>query len=889
MKLRRCYIENFGKLHNFEYEFQEGINTIKELNGWGKTTFAAFIKSMFYGLEYTTKRSVNENERKKYTPWQGGIFGGNLDFEIEGKVYRIERFFGLKDKEDTFILYDQLTQLESRDYTDKIGEEVFKINKEAYERSTYLPQDKLSVTINDSLNAKLSNLIENGDDINNYESAISTLEKKAKYYQKIGDKGRIAEIREELIVVNRLLERCSKEENAIIDWEKIREKKEIEKSGLELRLKEIKDKIIKASEYEGKAAKKQYYDLLCSNVSKDDFLLNEKIQFFKGFIPIEGEIDYILENINQINENKRKLKEVNITVMDKEYYIELKNIFANGIPEEKSLDDCQKYINEYQNNELKIKNYKLNDNENNRYIELKQFFNQYIPSEEDINLNYMKLNEINKLNEEISAQQSKILVLEDIRCLVTKDENKNKISPLIYLLVLVGMLSILVGFFSLKSYLMVGALGFVIGILLFVIFAFSLAKIKKQSNSNTQVVKEHIDKDENIRNLLHNLENNKKEIETDLYDFVKKFSINSIDIDIIKNLTEIKSKLNEYEILTIRFKEYKSKVEEIKSEQSDLINKINDILGNYYKILNENNFELVLSKIRTKRDDYVKLSNKIDIYNQSSKILDEVEPKVIEFFKNYFDILAKPYEELFDEIKDSQKEVNRLQIALKEHRKEKSNFENNYDVSKLNDLELIEDSLQDLQMEEKTIESHLSNLTEEINGPKGINSNIVELSKTVDSRPDYESDKERLEEELNFCVKKYDILEKTIKFLKNAKEQFSTHYLKNMSIGFDKYINMINGESLGNSNIDVKLNIKIEEYGAKRDADYYSKGVQDLIGICTRLALVDALFEHEKPFIILDDPFANLDDGKLNNALALINEVAKKYQIIYLVCHTSRI
>ena len=55
MKLLKCYIENFGVLQNFKYDFYDGLNTIKENNGFGKTTFATFIKSMFYGLDISNK------------------------------------------------------------------------------------------------------------------------------------------------------------------------------------------------------------------------------------------------------------------------------------------------------------------------------------------------------------------------------------------------------------------------------------------------------------------------------------------------------------------------------------------------------------------------------------------------------------------------------------------------------------------------------------------------------------------------------------------------------------------------------------------------------------------------------------------------------------------
>lgn len=51
---------------------------------------------------------------------------------------------------------------------------------------------------------------------------------------------------------------------------------------------------------------------------------------------------------------------------------------------------------------------------------------------------------------------------------------------------------------------------------------------------------------------------------------------------------------------------------------------------------------------------------------------------------------------------------------------------------------------------------------------------------------------------------------------------------------------------------------------------------------------MDALFEHEKPPLILDDPFVNLDDHHMNYALELLKILAEQYQIVYLVCNTNR-
>ena len=62
----------------------------------------------------------------------------------------------------------------------------------------------------------------------------------------------------------------------------------------------------------------------------------------------------------------------------------------------------------------------------------------------------------------------------------------------------------------------------------------------------------------------------------------------------------------------------------------------------------------------------------------------------------------------------------------------------------------------------------------------------------------------------------------------------------------------------------------------------------DFIDICLRFALIDVMYEEEKPFIVLDDPFVNLDEAKIKKAVMLLKEISNSYQIIYFTCHESR-
>ena len=68
-----------------------------------------------------------------------------------------------------------------------------------------------------------------------------------------------------------------------------------------------------------------------------------------------------------------------------------------------------------------------------------------------------------------------------------------------------------------------------------------------------------------------------------------------------------------------------------------------------------------------------------------------------------------------------------------------------------------------------------------------------------------------------------------------------------------------------------------------------SSGYRALVGICRRMALIEAMYRRERPFLILDDPFALLDGEKLAGAMKLLRTAEEEgYQILYFTCHESR-
>ena len=211
--------------------------------------------------------------------------------------------------------------------------------------------------------------------------------------------------------------------------------------------------------------------------------------------------------------------------------------------------------------------------------------------------------------------------------------------------------------------------------------------------------------------------------------------------------------------------------------------------------------------------------------------------------------------------------------------------ENNIEDNELNEVN-EKDELKKEKIDEKISElnEEISKLTEE----KSYNQNQIELLESnLETVFDIENEIEELNQKIEEMQVNCNILEKTKKYLETAKNQFSSRYLGEMIESFNNNLKLISGQNM-NTNLDVKLNVKINEQGSNKDLKYFSTGYKDLIYICMRLSLIDSLFKEEKPFIILDDPFVNLDKTKTKKAIDLLKDIAKRYQIIYFICHESR-
>lgn len=175
MIIEACHIAQFGKWKDADFSFSPGKNSFLWDNGYGKTSFIYFFKLMFYGVSGDRKQDLEENERKHYMPFQGASFGGRIIFRIGEKRYRLERSFGLKKSEDSFRLFDEDSGKESKDYSENIGEELFSLDAESFQKVCMISHEDLHFSMNSRMHAKLGNVAEDQEDMKKFQQVQTIL------------------------------------------------------------------------------------------------------------------------------------------------------------------------------------------------------------------------------------------------------------------------------------------------------------------------------------------------------------------------------------------------------------------------------------------------------------------------------------------------------------------------------------------------------------------------------------------------------------------------------------------------------------------------------------------------------------------------------------------
>lgn len=420
MKLIRCHIENFGVLSDFDFVFDDGLTTICQGNGFGKSTFAAFIKAMFYGFPRTGARNIVENERKRYDPWQGGKYGGYLEFEIQDTSYRVTRYFGKTAAKDTFSLLDLTNRRPSEAYSEKLGEELFRLDADSFARSTYVPQLSASdVGATTSIRTKLSNLVEDTNDLSNYDTAEKKLrDYRTKFRAYRGNGGIINEVRDKHLTLENQKDQAEQQKPRLQDIVEEIEQLNREKTAKTEDVSVLREKIRRASHQKARQVTQRHLGELRTDISKNQQYLHEMDKNYPAGYPTPEEIKTQRENLSVIQQERQRLQALKFNNADREIVDREQQWFADNDKVVSDIDHCDQDCKELGEVSAKVTAQMLPE-ELERLKILSERFKSSLPTEEELQ-KYMDI--ADELSDAQHRQADLSIPVENQKCLARLKE-----------------------------------------------------------------------------------------------------------------------------------------------------------------------------------------------------------------------------------------------------------------------------------------------------------------------------------------------------------------------------------------------------------------------------------------------------------------------------------
>lgn len=343
------------------------------------------------------------------------------------------------------------------------------------------------------------------------------------------------------------------------------------------------------------------------------------------------------------------------------------------------------------------------------------------------------------------------------------------------------------------------------------------------------------------------------------------------------NLTEINREIeNMQKTIDDIFTKYQVDTYEQLENLSKQYGEINRDIEN---LENSLNYYLGEDTLETLQVQYEEIDNEP---REKQLILQKIEElgleKEISDFIACTDTILKGYQEEFENIEGLREIIRNNQINMENADEKKSDFK---DIPpKYVSIELPEKYMEELEKQTRLLEHERDKWWEEKISKE---SRLEEYLDNLDGDPI---------EQLNYAQQNFEYLKELLKHWNNIekvfkaqKEKLKQSPMQDIAEHFSKYLQMISdGQVISEFPNMEKLDMEI--YSKDRLLNYakLSEGTKETVSLAFRLAVLDHLFPEGGGIAIFDDPFANMDTERTAQSVALIQDFAKRHQVIFLTC-----
>ncbi|WP_151076526.1 AAA family ATPase [Flintibacter sp. KGMB00164] len=157
----------FGKLQGERLTLEPGLNVITAPNEGGKSTWCAFLKAMFYGIDTRDRdRKGHLADKNRYQPWSGAPMEGEITLEWQGRDITIRRGPRGNVPFGSFSAVYTGTEEPVPGLTaDTCGQMLLGVGREVYERSAFIGQSgTLAIRSAPELEARIAALVSSGEE-----------------------------------------------------------------------------------------------------------------------------------------------------------------------------------------------------------------------------------------------------------------------------------------------------------------------------------------------------------------------------------------------------------------------------------------------------------------------------------------------------------------------------------------------------------------------------------------------------------------------------------------------------------------------------------------------------------------------------------------------------
>ncbi len=851
MIIKKVNINSFGKIHNYSLDFSSGLNVVYGENEYGKTTIMNFIKLMFYG-----KCEKSKVLREKYLPWDGSQMCGNIEFEHDKKIYRVQKEIHSQSPSKDKVLFQNLSlgEIVKLGKGQEVGEYLFGIDVKCFERSAYIANIsnidfaiKSGAKSKDTLNDKiLSNLSESGEEdvsksdvIKRINEAITDLRAK----RGSGGKIDIAEIE-----IRNLKQKISDFEN----FEKsskniIEELKDIE--SLRKEREELSEKLSCLE----RAHKKE-------NIKKLILLSQQKSELENQLFKSGFKKDNIENQLSELNKLKEELFYAKNELKNIENLVEKsKNEFLEISPQEKEKLATSVKKSDSLNQRIKKLQYIFGLDIEQTQSFIKSDFGSESLLDENIQEIFKEYNNLkrtetldaetaNDLSKKIQQKENqRIQKLEQV--LKAKSSFNSKKLVIVSSLVISVILSLTLIFSGLTTagycFLAITMLLGFIGVLFL--------------NKNFKTLKDLENDIELINNEFDSMNN--KVSDVDLKNSESQAVINNLinNLKIKENMLIENAKLELYEIDSV--------IQNLLYEK-----KCSSVDEFYSQFAKTENFKLLLKSredctkkidlIYTKCKEYSKseslninfedFCNEIDRFDKLNRKLEETQ----KYIQNYSKVIGIKEDELSniketDYNNDERSETENLSVNISEI-KEKLNY------------------LKSLNLDDKYLD--LKNQLE-YHGESGqsLKNKLVVQNQKLESMKSY-----------------FTSLELALEILEESSDELKKGFNSKLDLRASQIFKSLTSGKYEKVYIQKNYGLSVESDGIVRLSNSFSSGTVDQAYIALRIAISEFISpENSMPFLF-DDSFMQCDDARLKNAIDFLKNYTKKEnrQAIIFTCHS---